>query len=251
MNNPEIESMAGPRRTEAHAVPNSKGRGCEIDVRRVSKRIHGAEVLRDVSMAIPRGRTVGLSGPNGSGKTMLMRAMLGLIRPSEGEVSIDGKRLLKDISFPPSVGLLLEAPAFLSARSGIDNLCLLASIRGVIGKEACETAMREVGLDPADKRPFRKYSLGMKQRLGIAGAIMEEPDLLILDEPTNALDALGVQMLKQVVRREQQRGATIVLACHDAEILHELSGEVYYLAEGHIDRHEELGSASRGDGDEA
>lgn len=228
------------------AAANGSGLSFGIEVEGLTKRVHGTEVLRDVTLSVPAGTTVGLSGPNGSGKTMLMRAVLGLIRPTEGFVAIDGKRLWRDISFPPSAGLLLEGPAFLSSRSGVDNLELLASIRGVVGRDACERAMAGVGLDPADKRPFRKYSLGMKQRLGIAGAVLEVPDLLVLDEPTNALDSSGVEMLKGIVRREQKRGATILLACHDADILRELSDEICYLAEGHVDGHETLGGKRGG-----
>ncbi len=220
--------------------PGIDALGSKVEVRGLSKTIRGREVLKGVSLVVPVGTTVGLSGPNGSGKTMLMRAVLGLIRPTSGSVLVDGQELWKDIAFPPSVGLLLEGPSFLADRSGLENLRLLSSVRGVIGLEDCAAAIEDVGLDPADRRPFRKYSLGMKQRLGIAAAVMERPRLIVLDEPTNALDASGVEMLKGVVRRERGRGATLVLACHDAEILHELSDEVYRLAEGHVDGHEVL-----------
>ncbi|WP_303132965.1 ATP-binding cassette domain-containing protein [uncultured Olsenella sp.] len=214
--------------------------GCAVEVSGLSKRLRGVSVLDDVSLCADAGETIGLSGQNGSGKTMLMRAIAGLIRPNAGRVTIDGKELWKDIPFPPSVGLLLEGPAFLADRSGRDNLRLLASIKGLANEDDCLAALRDVGLDPDDRRPYRKYSLGMKQRLGIAGALFERPSLLLLDEPTNALDADGVEMLKRLVRREQRRGATIVLACHAADILRELSHEVYHIAEGRIDGHEEL-----------
>lgn len=117
---------------------------------------------------------------------------------------------------------------------------MLASVQGKIDRDACEEAIRDVGLDPLDRRPYRTYSLGMKQRLGIAAAIMEHPRLIVLDEPTNALDASGIETIKDIVRREQQRGATVIIACHDASTLHELDVEIYYLAEGHIDGHETI-----------
>lgn len=216
--------------------------GCTVEVVDVSKRIRGTEVLSHVSLTVGAGATVGLAGANGSGKTMLMRAILGLIRPSEGHICIDGQRLWRDLAFPPSAGLLLEGPAFLANRTGLDNLKLLASVRGVLGPEDCEQALADVGLAPGDRRPYRKYSLGMKQRLGVAAALMERPALIVLDEPTNALDATGVELVKGLIRHEQARGATIVLACHAAEVLRELADEVYFLAEGHLDGHETLGN---------
>lgn len=228
-----------------------------VTVNNVTKRIGGALVLDDITLEVPNGTVVGLSGVNGSGKTMLMRAMAGLIRPTEGEVRIDGKRLWRDIPFPPSVGLLIENPAFLDSRTGLQNLALLAAIKGAVGgrgrkmegrrRERVVEVIRSVGLDPADKRKYRKYSLGMKQRLGIAAAVMEEPKLLLLDEPANALDTSGVAILKNTVRAERERGAAIVLACHDATILQELSDVIYYLAEGHIDGYEVVGGEVRHD----
>lgn len=216
------------------------GRGCEVVVDNLTKRIHGADVLNGISLVARPGQTIGLSGANGSGKTMLMRAILGLIRPTSGAIRIDGKELWHDLSFPPSVGLLLEGPAFLAGRSGLNNLELLASVRQLVDRDACRQALCDVGLNPDDARPYRKYSLGMKQRLGIAAAVFERPSLLVLDEPTNALDASGVDMLKGIVRRKQRRGATIVLACHSADILRELSEEIFFMAEGHLDGHEVL-----------
>ena len=212
--------------------------GSSICVTNLCKRIRGIDVLSNISLTVRAGATVGLAGANGSGKTMLMRAILGLIRPTSGTVSIDGKALGIDMAFPPSVGMLLEGPAFLSGRSGFDNLLMLASIRDVIGTQEVREAIANVGLDPDDRRPYRKYSLGMKQRLGIAAALMERPRLIVLDEPTNALDASGVELVKSLVRAEQERGATLVLACHAADILRELSDEIHFLAEGHHDGHE-------------
>lgn len=217
-----------------------------IQIDSVSKRIRGAEILSDISFEVAAGSVVGLSGPNGSGKTMLMRCIAGLVRSSEGEIRIDGEVLGKDIEFPPSIGLLIEGPALLLGRSGVANLNLLASIRGVVGEKDIKNAIELVGLDPDDKRPVRKYSLGMKQRLGIAAAIMERPDLVMLDEPTNALDSSGVEMVKKVVIAEKARGAAVIMSCHDAGVLRGLADEVFYLAEGHLDGHETL----RGGGNE-
>nr|WP_315522107.1 ATP-binding cassette domain-containing protein [Olegusella massiliensis] len=215
-----------------------------VEINNLNKTIHGATILSNISMSMPSGCVTGLAGVNGSGKTMLMRAVAGLIRPNSGTIDIDGKRLWRDISFPPSVGVLIENPAFLNDRTGLENLRILASIKDLLQEDDLRQVIKEVGLDPDDKRKFRKYSLGMKQRLGIAAAIMERPDLLLLDEPTNALDSDGVAMFKRIVARERERGASCVISCHDASILRELSDQIYYLAEGHIDGYEKLESAS-------
>lgn len=209
--------------------------GCDVVLDCVSKEIKGVEVLSDVTLEVRAGSTIGLIGPNGSGKTMLMRVIAGLVRPTSGIVLIDGKRLWADISFPPSMGMLLENPAFLPSRSGLDNLWLLASIKGLKTRNDCAQAMRGMGLDPADRRPFRKYSLGMKQRLGIAAAVMESPELLLLDEPTNALDSSGVTMAGMAIERAHERGATIVLASHDMSFVKGLSDVVIRIAEGHLE----------------
>ncbi len=143
---------------------------------------------------------------------MLMRLICGLIYPTKGEIVIDGKRLGKEITFPQSVGLLLENPAFLDSYTGFENLEMLASIKNIITREEIHEAITSVGLDPLDKRKYKKFSLGMKQRLGIAAAIMEKPDILILDEPTNSLDSSGVSFGENnSCKKERERGAIIIL----------------------------------------
>ncbi len=206
----------------------------EIIVKSATKYIKKALILDDVNIQLTGGKIYGLKGPNGSGKTMLMRLLCGLIRPTSGEVWIDGKKLGKDMDFPESVGLLIENPAFLPNYTGYENLELLAQIRGKIGAEEICQSLLEVGLEPDDPRRYRKYSLGMKQRLGIAAAIMEKPDLLIVDEPTNALDDSGVEQICTILRRERERGALVVIACHDSRLLETLSDEIYKIYEGKV-----------------
>ena len=206
----------------------------DIIVKSATKYIKKALILDDVNIQLTGGKIYGLKGPNGSGKTMLMRLLCGLIRPTSGEVWIDGKKLGKDMDFPESVGLLIENPAFLPNYTGYKNLELLAQIRGKIGTEQICQSLLEVGLDPHDPRRYRKYSLGMKQRLGIAAAIMEKPDLLIVDEPTNALDDSGVEQIYTILRRERERGALVVIACHDSLLLQTLSDEIYKIYEGTV-----------------
>lgn len=210
-----------------------------IEVKDVTKIIRGITVLENVSLSMESGKIYGLRGVNGSGKTMLMRAISGLISPSRGMILIDGRRLGQEISFPPEVGMLIESPAFLDSYTAARNLKLIAGIRRTVGEERVRDVLGQVGLDFTDKRKFRQFSLGMKQRLGIAGAILEHPKLLLIDEPTNALDTDGVEMVKAVVRAEKERGALIILACHDFPILKELSDELYLVREGRVSRYEE------------
>lgn len=203
-----------------------------IQLTDVVKDIKGKRIIDHVSLEMESGKVVGLKGVNGSGKTMLMRLICGLIVPTSGSITINGKRLGKDITFPESVGILIENPAFLDAYSGFENLKLLASIKNRIGAEKIREVIALVGLDPNDKKKYRKYSLGMKQRLGIAAAVMEEPDIVVLDEPTNALDSDGVEMFKKVLQREKERGALVIISCHDLSTLQELSDEIYLMESG-------------------
>ena len=208
-----------------------------IVIQNLSKTIKKNVVIQDISMELQNGTVYGFKGINGSGKTMLMRLICGLIRPTQGEVSINGKVLGKDLSFPESVGVFLENPAFLGAYSGFQNLKLLASIKTVADDEAIRSALSRVGLRPDDHKKYRKYSLGMKQRLGIAAAIMERPDIVILDEPTNSLDADGVNLVKSVIKDEKKRGALVIISCHDAELLQDLSDETFLLEQGRLVGH--------------
>lgn len=209
----------------------------EIVVNEVSKSIYGVPIINSVSMTLVSGNVYGFQGINGSGKTMLMRLICGLIYPTKGEIVIDGKRLGKEITFPQSVGLLLENPAFLDSYTGFENLKMLASIKNIITREEIHEAITSVGLDPLDKRKYKKFSLGMKQRLGIAAAIMEKPDILILDEPTNSLDSSGVFLVKTIIAKERERGAIIILACHDLPVLQDVSDEIFLLEQGKITEH--------------
>lgn len=207
-----------------------------IRTENATKSIRGALILDNVNVEFESGKIYGLQGPNGSGKTMLMRLVGGLIQPSSGEVFIDGKKLGQSFDFPTSMGLLIENPAFLPNYTGLKNLELLAGIKGNVDMEQLRQTIRDVGLNPDDKRKYRKYSLGMKQRLGIAAAIMEKPELILMDEPTNALDDAGVEQICQLLQRERDRGALILMACHDAAILEKMADEIYTIYEGKVER---------------
>ena len=208
-----------------------------IKISHVSKIIKNNPVIKDISMELQSGAVYGFKGINGSGKTMLMRLISGLIRPSQGEISMNGKILVKDISFPNSIGVFLENPAFLDAYSGFNNLKLLASIKSVASDDDIRNTLLRVGLDPDSNKKYKKYSLGMKQRLGIAAAIMEKPEIVILDEPTNSLDEDGVDLVKHIVRNEKERGALVIVSCHDEEILKGMSDEVFLLEQGRLIGH--------------
>lgn len=206
----------------------------EIKVCDYTKVIHKVTILEHVNCEFHSGICYGLKGKNGSGKTMLMRAVCGLIRPTSGYVSIDGKIIGKDISFPDHVGLLLENPAFPGNYTGLKNLELLAGIQKRVSTEEIRKTLAQTGLNPDDKRKYRKYSLGMKQKLGIAAAFMEKAPLIILDEPINAIDAEGVELVKGMIQEAKERGAVIITACHDAEELNQIADEIIEISEGKI-----------------
>ena len=201
------------------------------------KSFKSAEVLKNINLTLESGKVIGLKGKNGSGKTMLMRAISGLILPTSGKVYINDKELGRHISFPPSIGILIENPSFISNYTGFKNLKILASIQNRISDDEIRDAIRKVGLDPDDKRTFKKYSLGMKQRLGIAAAIMERPDIVILDEPINALDEAGAGLIKGLLDELKANGSLIIISCHDTEELNYLSDEIYEIYDGEITGH--------------
>lgn len=206
-----------------------------IELSNVSKEIKDTYVLYGINLTFQSGKVYGLKGPNGSGKTMLMRAICGLMQ-TDGEIIIDGEKFVQEDSFPASVGVLIENPAFISSYTGFKNLKILASIQNRIGEEQIRQTMEKIGLDPDDKRTYRKYSLGMKQRLGIAAAVMENPDIIILDEPINALDEGGAKQVRDILKEQKERGAICIIACHDSEELNFLSDEIIEIYEGKIRR---------------
>lgn len=205
-----------------------------IEIEGVSKTIGKRCVIDNVSLNLESGKIWGFKGINGSGKTMLMRLIAGLIKPDNGRIIIDGKVLWRDISFPESVGILIESPTFLDGLTGFKNLKTLASIKNIITDNDIRKSLSDVGLDPDLSKKYKAYSLGMKQRLGIAAAIMERPEVILLDEPTNALDGEGIELVKALIERERNRGALVVVSCHDESIISELSDEIVYLSEGKI-----------------
>lgn len=205
-----------------------------IEIKNLTKEIKGSVVLSNINLRLEQGKIYGIRGKNGSGKTMLMRAISGLILPSEGTIDINGEILGKQISFPRSIGVLIENPSFLPDYTGFRNLKTLAEIQGKIDDDKIRAAISKVGLDPDDKKKYKKYSLGMKQRLGIACAIMEEPDVVLLDEPINALDEKGVKLVRGILQELKARGAIVMVACHDREELEALSDEIFEMEAGKI-----------------
>ena len=209
-----------------------------IDLQNVSYRKNGKTILDNINWQVEAGEHWIILGLNGSGKTMLMRLIAGLIRPTEGTITIDGKVLGKDISFPPDIGMLIENPAFIDHYTAAQNLKLIANIHRKVGEERIREVLEQVGLGADDPRKYKQFSLGMKQRLGIAGAILEYPALLLIDEPTNALDTDGIEMVRDLLLEQKQRGALIILACHDFSVLRELSDEIYLVREGRVTPYE-------------
>lgn len=208
----------------------------ELVAEHVSKSIKGRPILRDINIELKNSRVYGFTGRNGSGKTMLFRALSGLMKIDGGRICCDGMELHKQISVLPNLGITLENAGVYPEFSGIRNLKLLADVRKKIGVEEIRSALIRVGLDPDDRRPCRKYSLGMKQRIAIAQAIMEKPDILMLDEPTNSLDEQGIQMLRCLINEERNRGAMILLASHSREDLELLADEIFSMSEGRLRR---------------
>lgn len=200
----------------------------------VSKTIKGVTVLDHISLELESGNIYGVQGKNGCGKTMLMRIICGLIRPTSGKIMLNDEILGKDISFPRSVGVLIENPSFLNGYTGFENLKMLSDLRDHLPSEKiCDTLFR-IGLDPADKRVYRKYSLGMKQKLGIAAAVMGDPELVILDEPINAIDEASVQNVRDILHDLKEKGSVIIIACHDREELEQLSDKIFKIEAGRI-----------------
>lgn len=204
----------------------------KMEIKYLTKKFGDKVVLDHVSIQMESGKIYGFVGRNGSGKTMLMKHILGFIYPTSGAVYIDEKEIGKDIPAPEHVGAIIENPGFLPEYSGYKNLRLLAMIKGVIGKQEIKDAMRLVGLDGDSRQHVRKYSLGMKQRLGLAQAMMENPDLLLLDEPMNGLDHDGVREIRKVLLEQKQQGKLIIIASHNREDIEVLCDEIYYFDKG-------------------
>lgn len=200
----------------------------------VCKKIHGKMILDHLNLELTGGKIYGFTGRNGSGKTMVFRALSGLMRIDAGLVTFNGGKLHEDFSVLPSLGIVLENAGLYPNLTGMQNLAYLAGFRKLIGCEDIRQALLRVGLDPDDNRSYRKYSLGMKQRLAIAQAIMEKPDVIMLDEPTNGLDEEGVGDIRQLILEEKTRGALILVASHNKDDIRLLADQIYRVENGHV-----------------
>lgn len=200
-----------------------------IVVEHVSKAFGKEQVLKDVNLTIPSGYICGIVGNNGSGKTVLMKCICGFLHPDSGRIFVNEKQVGKDCDFPDSLGVIIETPGFIPNLSGYQNLKILAALKARIGKNEIMETLKRVGLSPAMKKPVAKYSLGMRQRLGIAQAIMENPDVLILDEPFNGLDRAGVAQMRGLLKELKAQGKAILLASHNAQDIEELCDAVHEM----------------------
>ena len=203
-----------------------------ISVKNLSKDFGQERVLHNVTRDFEKGKIHGIVGNNGSGKTVLMKCICGFLIPDGGSITVNGERVGVDVDFPRDMGLIIETPGFLPNVTGMKNLEILASLNKKIGLREMAAAIRRVGLDPLMKKPVGKYSLGMRQRLGIAQAIMENPSLLILDEPLNGLDKHGVREMRQLIKGLKEQGKTILLASHNQGDIDELCDTVCEMDAG-------------------
>ena len=205
-----------------------------INVENICLTLKNRDILTSVNLTMEPGNIYGLVGNNGSGKTMLMKIICGLVKPTSGTVTCYGIIIGKDRDYLPDAGIIIETPGFISYYSGFKNLKFLAGIRGKIGNEEIRKAMEDVGLDPKLRLPVRKYSLGMRQRLGIAQAIMENPRYLVFDEPMNGLDKNGIAQARKLLLDRKAAGATIILSSHNREDIDILCDHVYEMEQGHM-----------------
>lgn len=203
-----------------------------IKVTDLSLTIKSTDILKNINISFEKGKIHGLIGRNGSGKTMLMKCICGFVKPTNGTIIVDGKQIGKDCDFPENVGIIIETPGFIPYYSGYKNLKLLADLNKKINGDKIKETMKQVGLDPNLKRHVKKYSLGMRQRLGLAQAIMENPDLLILDEPMNGLDKDGVSDMRKYLLELKKHGKTILIASHSAEDIDILCDTVCEMDKG-------------------
>lgn len=208
--------------------------GSIIKVDKVMKKFGSDIALNNVSIEFEKGKIYGIVGRNGSGKTVLFKTIIGFLKPTSGRVIVDGKEIGKDTDFADNIGIVIETPGFLSSYNGYKNLEYLASIKNIIEKEEIKESMERVGLDPNSKKKVGKYSLGMRQRLGIAQAIMENPDILILDEPMNGLDNQGVEDVREILLHLKDEGKSIILASHNKEDIKVLCDQVYEMEHGKL-----------------
>lgn len=202
------------------------------EIKNVSKKFGDETVVREVSLFLEPGKIYGIVGRNGSGKTVLFKMIIGFLRPTAGKIFVHGKEIGKDVDFAEDIGIIIETPGFLGGFSGYKNLEYLAGIKKQIGKEEIRKSMETVGLDPDSRKKVKKYSLGMRQRLGIAQAIMENPKLLILDEPMNGLDREGAAEIRKLFLQLKDEGVTILLASHHKEDVDELCDKAYEMEDG-------------------
>lgn len=197
-----------------------------IEVRGVNKSFGDEHVLKDVTHSFEKGRIHGIVGNNGSGKTVLMKCICGFLRPDTGEIYVNHRQVGRETDFPEDIGIIIETPGFLPHLSGVQNLKILASLQRKANDRTIRAVLEQVGLDPDMKKPVGKYSLGMRQRLGLAQALMEDPGLLILDEPLNGLDKHGTQHIRGVIRGLREEGKTVILASHNQTDIDELCDTV-------------------------
>ncbi len=207
-----------------------------IKIEAAGKRYKDIWIFRNVSVSFSEGKIYGLIGRNGSGKTMLLKSICGLVRINEGTIYVDGKEVGSEIDVPESVGAIIEVPGFLPNLSGFANLKYLAKLKNIITDQAIRETLTLVGLDPNSRKHVGKYSLGMRQRLGIAQAIMEDPNVLLLDEPMNGLDQQGVDDMKVLLNKLRTQGKTIILASHHSEDIEELCDIVYKMDGGRLSK---------------
>ncbi len=205
-----------------------------VEISHVTKKFGEDTVLCDIDITMEKGNVYGISGNNGSGKTVLMKCICGFLPVTTGKIRVGGKVIGTETDFPESIGVIIETPGFLMNLTGMRNLEILAGLRGKISKEEIRAAIRKAGLDPDLKKAVAKYSLGMRQRLGIAQAIMEDPDFLILDEPFNGLDKHGVEDIRNLILELKKQGKTILLASHNSEDIRILCDKVFEMDGGRI-----------------
>ena len=213
-------------------------------VKNISKHIGKKEILKDISIELESGKVYGFVGKNGSGKkigrkTMLFRALSGLMDISSGKIFLDNKELHKDMRVLENVGIVIENAGLYPELTGFNNLKMLSKLNKKIDDEQIRKTIVRVGLNPNDKRSFKKYSLGMKQRIVIAQAIMEKPDILMLDEPTNALDEEGIEQIRKIIKEERERGAIVLIASHNKEDIEVLADKVFSISNGMLKESEE------------